>query len=103
MVSTSVQRWASTLSAYNYTIDYKPGKDHANANVLSRLSLPEMLSEVPLPGEMILLMECLQIPTIMAAQIRCWTERDPVLAKVRDYVMQGWPLVEGSVQLLPYS
>ena len=34
-------------------------------------------------------MECLQTPTIMAAQIRCWTERDPVLAKVRDYIVAG--------------
>ena len=87
----------------NYTIYYKPGKDHANADVLSRLPLPELPSEVPLPGEMILLMECLQTSTITAAQIRRWTERDPVLAKVRDYVMQGWPLIEGSVELLPYS
>ena len=103
MASARVQRWALTLSAYDYTIDYKPGKDHANADVLSRLPLPEMPSEVPLPGEMILLMECLQTSTITAAQIRRWTERDPVLAKVRDYVMQGWPLIEGSVELLPYS
>ena len=35
MASARVQRWALTLSAYNYTVQYVPGKDNANANVFS--------------------------------------------------------------------
>ena len=51
MASARIQRWALTLSTYSYTIAYKPGGDHINADVLSRLPLPEAPSEVPLPGE----------------------------------------------------
>ena len=39
--SARIQRWALTLSAYNYHIQYKPGKDNSNADVLSRLPLLE--------------------------------------------------------------
>ena len=34
-----IQRWALTLAAYNYTIKYKPGIEHGNADALSRLPL----------------------------------------------------------------
>ena len=46
MASARIQRWALTLSAYSYTISYKPGPDHANADTLSRLPLPEMPSDI---------------------------------------------------------
>ena len=35
MGSPRVQRWAVLLRAYEYTIVYKPGKEHANANALA--------------------------------------------------------------------
>ena len=38
--SPRVQRWAILLRAYEYNMVYKPGKDHANADALSRLPLP---------------------------------------------------------------
>jgi len=41
MALARIQRWALTLSAYNYSINYKPGKDQAGADLLSRLLLPE--------------------------------------------------------------
>ena len=40
MASARVQRWALTLSAYNYKVQYVPGREHANADVFSRLPLP---------------------------------------------------------------
>ena len=53
MAAASLQRWALIVSAYEYSIVYKEGKNNANADGLSRLPLyyktkPEM------PGEMIL-------------------------------------------------
>ncbi|KAI4881067.1 hypothetical protein NFI96_009116 [Prochilodus magdalenae] len=39
-----VQRWA-TLRAYEYRLVYKPGKDHTNADALSRLPLPQTEEE----------------------------------------------------------
>ena len=30
------QRWVAQLASFDYTIEYHPGKDHTNADVLSR-------------------------------------------------------------------
>ncbi|KAK4315872.1 hypothetical protein Pmani_012923 [Petrolisthes manimaculis] len=42
MASHRVRRWALTLSAYDYNIQYKKGKDNSNADALSRLPLPDL-------------------------------------------------------------
>ena len=50
-LTASSRRWALTLSAYNYSINHRPGKDHANANVLICLPLLLFPQEVPEPGK----------------------------------------------------
>ena len=45
------------LGGYNYKIVHKPGKEHANAGMPSRLPLPETPQEVPMPQGVLLLME----------------------------------------------
>ena len=82
MASARIQRWALVLSAYTYDIVFKPGIQNVNADVLSRLSLPNSPSDVPLPEETVLLLETLQLFPITAAQIKTWTKQDPVLSKV---------------------
>ena len=101
MASARVQRWALTLSAYNYTVQYVPGKDNANADVFSRLPLSVQPKEVPMPQELVYLLEGLEISPVTVDQIRTWTDRDPVLAKVRRFVQQGWPRTVDS-ELQPY-
>ena len=96
MASARVQRWALTLSAYNYKVQYVPGREHANADVFSRLSLPEQPNEIPLPEELVFLMESMEISPITVKQIKVLTDQDPVLATVRRFVKQDWPK---SVQL----
>ena len=45
-----LQRWALTLGAYDYSIHYKPGPDHANADVFSRLPYsPTLVPAQPAP------------------------------------------------------
>ena len=39
--SPHIQQWAITLSTFSYTIKHKPGTQLANADVLSRLKLPD--------------------------------------------------------------
>ena len=90
MASARIQRWALTLTAYDYDIVFKPDDPHANADILSRLPLPDHSTNVPLPQETVLLMEILQMSPITAKQIKSWTSHDPVLAKVLDKVLQGW-------------
>ena len=76
--------------AYDYNISYKPGKDQTNADLLSRLPLPEAPRGVPVPADTILLMDYLQASPITASQIKTWTDRDPVLSKLRKMLLQGW-------------
>ena len=39
IATVRMQRWAMFLSAYQYIIEYRSGKSHANADCLSRLPL----------------------------------------------------------------
>ena len=47
LASARIQRWALTLSAYDYTIQHKKGAENCNADMLSRLPLPETPVQVP--------------------------------------------------------
>ena len=102
MASARLQRWALTLSAYKYTILYKPGAQHGNADLLSRLPLPSVPREVPLPGETILLLQNLQSSPVTAKQIKQWTARDPILAKVTEMLLSGWSLQSVDKDFQPY-
>ena len=83
MASSRIQRWALTLAAYQYTIQHRPGTKMANANVLSRLLLPESPLSVPIPGDINLVQNHLSDNVVTASQIKVWTEKkDPVLMRV---------------------
>ena len=62
----------------------------ANADVVSRLRLPEMPESVPIPGETVLLMQSLQMSPITFNQLQQWTTQDPTLSKVHRLLLQGW-------------
>ena len=89
MASARIQRWALTLSAYNYYIQHRPGKQLAKADLLSRLPLPDTITDPPLPGETILLMEELNTSSISTANIKTWTNQDPILSRVKQMILQG--------------
>ena len=102
MASARLQRWALTLSAYEYTFQYKSGKDLANADALSRLPLPNTTSSVKLPGELTQLVNYLSCTPITANEIRSWTDKDPTLSKVRRFVLSGWPSHNSDDNVTPY-
>ena len=79
------------LSGYTYCIQYKAGKQHANADRRSRLPLSEAPEAIPRPPEIVFLMDHLATVHVSAAQIRSHTDWDPTLSKVKQFVMQGWP------------
>ena len=64
---------------------------NADADASSHLPLPEKPACVPVPAEMVLLIEMLQSAPITAAQITGGTTTDPVLAKVLGCIKEGWP------------
>jgi len=91
-----------TLAAYQYKIVFKKGTDIGNADSLSRLPLPSQLGEVPVPGELVLLMEHLSAGPVTATQIKTMTRRDKDLSRVLHYVQHGWPESVDS-SLHPYA
>ena len=91
MVSARVQRRALILAAYEYTIEYKPGKANANADAFSRLPPPDMPKVKPMPLETVLLMEQLESSPVTVTQIKNWMRKDTVLSQVLRYAMHGWP------------
>ena len=90
LASARIQRWALSLSAYEYTIAYKSGDQHANADSLSRLPLPEQPAQIEQPADIVLLLETLQASPVTANNIRRWTDKDPQLSRIRNLVQHGW-------------
>ncbi len=90
MASWRIQTWALILGAYSYTISYKPGKENANADALSSLPLPNNRKETPEVPEVVHLTEFLDSTPVTSTQIGEWTRHDPVLAKVKDWILTGW-------------
>ena len=75
----------------------------SNVDTLSRLLLPNSLtSEVPIPSELVLLMEHMSTGPLTAAQVKSMTQRDPILSCVLSHVLRGWPTTVDS-SLNPYS
>ena len=89
--SARIQRWALTLAAYEYTFRYRPGGNHGDADTMSRLPLQEESVSVPVPEEVVLLMEHLQDSPASVADIRKATSRHPVLSCIRQFVQCSWP------------
>ena len=91
MTSARIQRWALTLAAYQYTIKHKPGTSMSYADALSRLPLKCNFtdSQVPLPGDLCHLLNHLDQSIVTASQIKVWTNKDPLLSRVRKLVQNG--------------
>ena len=87
LTAARLQRWALILSAYSYTIEFRPNKQHANADGLSRLPLGT-LQRSSLRTFMI---GQIQAMPVTAEQVQATTRHDPVLSQVFRYVQNGWP------------
>ena len=89
--SNRIQRWALTLSMYDYQISFKTSQSHANADALSRLPISDVLSDPPIPHETIFVLDQIDESPITVTHIRLWTRRNPVLSRVVDFTQTGWP------------
>lgn len=99
-VSPRIQRWAVMMQAYEYTIVYKPGKEHSNADALSRCPVPDVSPEA-CSEDRILMME--DIPLVSAKNVCTWTGKDPILARVRQVVLSGGAYQMDSPEFKPYA
>ncbi len=90
VASANIQRWALTLSTYQYKIQYRPGTQMENADALSRLPLPDLPDTVPVPGDHTVLIHHLKEAITTAANIKTWTDKDPHLSRIRHFTQNGW-------------
>ena len=100
VAAARMQRWAMFLAAYQYNIEYKCGKAHANADGLSRLPI-EGSEELEDPVAMFQVSFVEELP-VTATDIARETSRDTILAKVYQYVMEGWPQKVQEGELKPF-
>ena len=101
LAAARLERWALLLSAYCYDIEYKPTKEHSNADGLSRLPLPQNeKSNVRIGVDVFNVAQIDSLP-VTAARLGQATRRDQVLGKVWRYTKSGWPQ-ECPAHLQPY-
>ena len=104
LASARIQRWSLALSAYKYSLVHRPGCQISNADGLSRLPLPDAPTNVPVPGDILLLTSHLaENSTVTADSIRRETIRDPILSKVMRSVQNGWQDQEHSIDMREYT
>ena len=97
MAANRLARWALTLSQYEYTVEYRPTKEHGNADALSRLPMggdndfdrEEEQADVNVVCNVTELSQ--QLNPLKPQLIAQDTAKDPILSKVRRYITEGWP------------
>ena len=88
MAAAHLQRLALLLSAYSYSIEFKPTQDHGNADGLLRLPLgsrqpPDMTSAFMI-GQV-------QALPVTSEYLETVLREDPFLSQIHRYVREGWP------------
>ncbi len=91
MASSRIQCWAITLSAYSYTIRYKPGKQLCNADALSHLPSPTTTIHDCVPEDLVIVINHLSSTSASATSIKEWTVKDPIMSRVLRFLLTGWP------------
>ena len=100
LAAERMQRWSLMLATYQYEIEYRKSAEHANAEALSRLvqaSLEEQGEE-----EEVYLISYLEELPVTAREIAAATRKDPVLARVYDFTLHGWPQALDDPVLQPF-
>lgn len=97
IAAARLQRWAVLLSSFNYSIEYKKGSDHCNADALSRAPVESEVETSEIFK--ISYYEDLQVTNIEIAKA---IGNDAVLGPALKYVQNGWPKKIGNEALKLY-
>eukprot|EP00117_Sycon_ciliatum_P020115 scpid97091/ scgid18017/ Uncharacterized protein K02A2.6 len=104
MAASRLQRWAVTMSEYDYTIQFIKGSENVLADCLSRLPLPLSAEQ----EEMIVKaveshsFDPCQIVPIQSSDVSKASKYDPVVSKAMSFTVHGWPSVVDS-HLIPFQ
>ncbi|KRX18868.1 Uncharacterized protein T07_3375, partial [Trichinella nelsoni] len=101
ILSPRMLRWSILLNAYDYSINYRPGKEIANADALSRF--PKQSTENnDSHNSVILLLETIDNFPLHSKDIARITAKDPILTRVLSWAWRGWPKSVSDERLKPY-
>lgn len=78
-------------------------KPEDEANALSRLPIPDQLIKVPMPQDVVLVLNHISESIISANHIKEWTDKDPVLFRLHNLVLTGGQISKDSNGLSPYT
>ena len=74
---------------FEYTISFKLSSSHFNADALSRIPIVVNQEDPPVPNETVFLLENIAESAVSVKQIRTWTNRDPLLSRVLQFILSG--------------
>ena len=91
LAAARLQRWAITLSAYNYQIQFYSTKEHANADGLSRLPLNSPPGAEASRDAACYNLGQIQALPVTAAKVGSCSRHDPQVSRVMHFTRCGWP------------
>ena len=98
-----IQLWSIYFSTFNYQVEYRKGCKNSNADALSRLPLSSTESTLEeLSNVQPVKVSLIESTPIDSKQCKMATLRDPILSKVLNFVLRGWPDKCPSEELRPY-
>ena len=91
VTAARLQQWAWILSAYRYKIEFRLTNQHANADGLSRLPIPDADLVEASADPTVFNISQLQALPVNVTKLRTATAADPLSSKVYRYTRSGWP------------
>ena len=103
LVAARLQRWALTLSAYNYKLEYRTGANNGNADALSRKPLAQtnLNAQKDDTTNNVLNIETIPFNVPYEEMVR-ETRKDRILSVAYDCFLKGRELPQ-SAEFLPYQ
>ena len=101
LAAARMLRWALILSAYNYSLLFRPTGEHGNTDTLSRCPLP--ISGPTKEYDYVYNMECFSPTPLIFTYIQSATLQDPILRQVVNRLRQGWKEGDLCSELAPFT
>lgn len=101
LAAARMQRWALILSGYQYQIVYRPSQEHGNCDSLSRLPVEGNLGTEEYEDVYCTGLDNTELP-ICNTDIARATKVDPLLARVFELTLNGWPSQVNDPELQPF-
>jgi transposase InsO family protein len=105
VAANRLHRYALLLCQYQYSIQYKSGKTHLNCDALSRLPVTVERPPVIDHASKLYVNQISTVPinsgntsTLLASE----SLADPILSRVRSFLLNGWPDSCKDTEILPY-